>query len=73
MPQEDLSEFIRVKRCAVASLELSDEQRRKLNAAMACSNEEIPNTEIIRVLGTWGFKTKRTVLSEHRRGVCCCG
>lgn len=72
MPKEDLSEFLRVKRCIIGALELSDEQRRKLNAAMAYANEEIPTTEIMRVLGTWGFKIKRTSLSEHRRGVCCC-
>jgi hypothetical protein len=68
----DLSEFMRVKKCLVGSLELSEEQRRKLNAALAYPVEEIPTTEIMRVLGTWGFKVKRTTLSEHRRQVCCC-
>lgn len=72
MSKIDLSEFKRIKKCVVGSLELNDEQWKKLNAALAYAVEEIPNTEIIRVVGTWGFKVKRTSLSEHRRGVCCC-
>ena len=72
MNKIDISEFRRIKKCSVGSLQLSDEQWKKLNAALAYPIEEIPNVEIIRVLGTWGFKIKRTVLSEHRRGVCCC-
>jgi hypothetical protein len=72
MSKIDLSEFKRIKKCVVGSLLLDDEQWKKLNAALAYAVEEIPNTEIIRVLGVWGFRVKRTAMSEHRRGVCCC-
>jgi hypothetical protein len=72
MSKIDLSEFKRIKKCVVGSLQLDDEQWKKLNAALAYAVEEIPNTEIIRVLGIWGFKVKRTAMSQHRRGVCCC-
>jgi hypothetical protein len=68
----DLSEFRRTKKCIIGLLALSEEQWKKLNAAFSYPVEEIPTTEIMRVLGTWGFKVKRTALSEHRRGVCCC-
>jgi len=72
MAKPDLTEFFRIKRCVIGSLDLSDVQREKLNAALAYSNEEIQTVEIMRVLGEWGFKVKRTTLSEHRRGTCCC-
>ena len=75
MDKEQLAEFFRpkeIKRCSVGALNLSDEQREKLNAALSYPNEEIPNTAIIRVLRDWGFEIGRTVLGEHRRKACCC-
>lgn len=75
MDKKDLSEFFRPKqnrRCALAMLELSDEQREKLNAALGFSNAEISNATIVQVIHDWGFRVGRTVVGEHRRGACCC-
>lgn len=72
MAKPDLSEFFRIKRCAVGSLNLTDEQREKLNAALEHSHDDISNVDIMRVLKQWGFSVKKTTLSEHRRNVCCC-
>jgi hypothetical protein len=72
MPNVDLSEFLEPMRCKVGALLLSDEQREKLNTALAYPTSDIPNTKILDVLKNWGFDVKKTTLSEHRRGVCCC-
>lgn len=72
MAKVDISEFRRVKKCIIGNLALSEEQWKKLNAALSYPSEEIPTTEIMRVLGEWGFKVKRTALGDHRREVCCC-
>jgi len=68
----DVSEFLSQKRCSIANLSLSDEQRTKLNVALSYPQSEIPNIKIQQVLQDWGFIAKKTSLSEHRRGVCCC-
>ena len=75
MDKKDLSEFFRQKqskRCALAALEMNDEQRKKLNAALEFSNADISNATIVQVLHEWGFRVGRTVVGEHRRGACCC-
>ena len=72
MTSPDLSEFFVTKQCAVASLPFSKEQREKFNAALEYPTSIIPNVTILQVLDNWGFKAKKTSLSEHRRGKCCC-
>jgi hypothetical protein len=68
----DLSEFFVIKQCAVSSLSFSKEQREKFNAALKYPTSIISNVTILQVLENWGFKAKKTSLSEHRRGKCCC-
>jgi len=72
MGTPDLSEFFQSKRCIVASLPFSEEQREKFEAALEYPTSLIPNINIQQVLESWGFKVKKTSLSEHRRGKCCC-
>jgi len=72
MVKPDLSEFVRVKKCVVGSLELSEEQREKFEYAMKQPNSLIMTSDIEKVLKNWGFSIKRTSLSVHRRGACCC-
>lgn len=72
MANPDLSEFIVAKKCVVGALAFDKEQREKFDAACAMPTSVIPSTEIMRVLDQWGFKVKKTSLSEHRRGKCRC-
>jgi hypothetical protein len=72
MNKPDLSEFFLTKKCVVASLPFSEEQREKFEAALKYPTSTIPNVNIQQVLDGWGFKVKKTSLSEHRRGKCCC-
>jgi len=72
MTKPDVSEFFTIKRCAIGSLQMTDEQREKLNAALEYSHDDISNVDIMRVLKSWGLSVKKTSLSEHRRNVCCC-
>jgi hypothetical protein len=72
MGEIDLSEFLVTKKCVVASLPLTKDQREKFDAALKYPTSTIPNINIQQVLENWGFKVKKTSLSEHRRGKCCC-
>ena len=72
-PEVDLSEFNIKRGCVIANLDLSPDQRTKLDAALAYPKERIPNVEILRVLKEWGFtQVRKTSLADHRLGDCCC-
>jgi hypothetical protein len=73
MSKVDLSEFYSAKKCAIGSLPLSEEQWAKINTVLKMPNKEVQTATIMEVLDKWGFPVKRTTLSEHRRGLCCCG
>jgi len=66
----DLSEFETPKGCSLARMELSDEQRAKLDAAIA--RPDIMSPTIVRVLRTWGFETSKDTVNRHRKGECQC-
>ena len=72
MSKIDLSEFYSTKKCAIGALALSNEQWEKINIVLKKSNQEVQTATIMEVLDKWGFSVKRTTLSEHRRGLCCC-
>jgi hypothetical protein len=67
-----LSEFRAKKRaCLIASLDLTPEQREKLDAAMdepSISTNTIWNV----VSGDWGVKVAANTISKHRRKQCTC-
>jgi hypothetical protein len=70
----DLTEFeTRTGRhypCHVAELDLSDEQRAKLNAA--CGRADISSAAIARVLEAWERPICEATIRKHRRGACQC-
>jgi len=68
----DISEFINQSGCPVARLSLSDEQRSKVDAALAMSNEVVSNSQVRRVLTTWGFRISRESIAAHRKKECSC-
>lgn len=72
MPDVDLSEFLTPKRCKIGLLELSDEQRDKLEAACAADPDLISTKRIAGVLKDWGFPVSDTTLGYHRRKECIC-
>ena len=72
----DLSEFMTdAKRggrpCWYVRIDATDEQREKLDAAMALDN--IPNRKIAEVLASWGFaECGPGAVGSHRAGRCAC-
>jgi hypothetical protein len=72
----DLAEFdaasLTRKGCGVprVRLELTDDQRVKLDAAMAAAH--ISSGQIERVVKTWGHQLSNQVVLRHRTGRCSC-
>jgi hypothetical protein len=69
----DLGEFeafIRPTGCSVAKLDLTPEQRAKLEAAIA--RHDITAPAIVKVLATWDRVGSETSVLRHRRRVCRC-
>lgn len=71
----DLSEFmsetlIRKKGCSVSALDLSDEQKAKIDAALA--EPSITGEAISRVLKSWGVKISGNTIQRHRKKQCSC-
>lgn len=72
----DLSAFHAASRitrmaCTMAQLDLTDEQRASLDAALA--TPEITGVGIARVLKDWGQPVAQATIRRHRLGQCSCG
>ena len=72
MPSSELTEFELKQipmgiKCIVGNLNLSTEQRAKLNAALVAPH--IRHTTIVAVLKDWGIEVNAQSVSHHRRGV----
>jgi hypothetical protein len=68
----DISEFMKPKGCPMSRLALSEEQRAKLETALAMPNEVVSNASVRRVLKDWGFSIGRDCISSHRKKECNC-
>ena len=69
----DISEFhnVKISRCKIRDIKLSDEQRVKLNAAMEESG--VQTQRIVDVLKTWGYPVSYSAVMRHRKKDCLCG
>lgn len=54
--------------CAWSQMDLSDEQRSRLQAAM--TTPHIQHAAIARVLKAWGFTVNADAVARHRKGEC---
>ena len=72
----DLSEFEeqtgRRFVCHIAELDLTEEQRAKLDAALARPGVDISTRAIHRVLQSWDRTVAETTIGKHRQHRCQC-
>ena len=74
----DLSEFLKGERsggflCWYSRYPFTDEEREKIDAALASDWRVISGSKIAAVATGWGYPTSRSAVNSHRGGDCSCG